>query len=87
MKKIAMLGSFGALAMASVLGSASLAGGQVIVPDAPPKPKRKRRAKAVRKISGKNEYSRSYYTPAGENQNCGFKGISPKSFDRAAGRS
>jgi len=75
---------------AALVGMALAAGlsatGRSIVPGPEaqelPKRKKKRTVKKSKSMSGKNEYSRSYYTPAGKNQNCGFYGIHPKSYFR-----
>jgi hypothetical protein len=77
----------GIAAMAAGIGLASPTGRITVAgpePQSPPKRKKKRTIKQAKAINGRNEYSRSYYTPAGENQNCGFNGISPKSVARRA---
>ena len=76
-----------AAGMAAAMGRAALPQGTPAVevsPEAAPKPKRKTKRKKVAKATRiHNRYSRSRYIPGGEDRNCGERGISPKSYERA----
>lgn len=84
MKKLMMAGvGMAAAAAAAVIGTG---GANVLQGDElakAPKPKRKVKRRQVAKANRLlNSYSRSKYTPGGENINCGERGISPKSYER-----